>query len=209
MTKSQTGASPDAPQVRLIASDDTWIEGLALEQLKFSANLPGIVHAVGFPDLHPGKGTPVGAAFVSRDMIHPRLPGNDIGCAMSFWATDLPARRLKVDRWVDRLEGLDRPYEGDVTPWLERQGLAPGVHDAGLGTIGGGNHFAELQVVHEVVDHQRFAGLGLDRAHAALLIHSGSRGLGQAILDAQIMTNGLAPLVAGSAAADAYLARHD
>jgi release factor H-coupled RctB family protein len=203
------GASADAPHVRLIASDKTWIEGAALEQLNTTARLPGIVQAIGFPDLHPGKGTPVGAAFVSRGVIHPRLPGNDIGCAMSFWATDLSARKLKLDRWVDRLEGLDRSYEGCVAPWLAAQQLEPSIHDAGLGTIGGGNHFAELQVVHEVVDRERFASLDLDRCAAAILIHSGSRGLGQAIFNEQMAANGLEPLAEGTPAAAAFLARHD
>ena len=147
MGNSQSGASTDALKVRVIASDKTWIEGAALDQLHHTASLPGVEHVVGFPDLHPGKGTPVGAAIVSRGMIHPRLPGNDIGCAMSFWATDLPARKLKLDRWADKLDGLDRPFEGDRAPWLAAQRLAAGPHDAGLGTIGGGNHFAELQVV--------------------------------------------------------------
>lgn len=209
MGNSHSGASSDAAQVRLFASDKTWIEGLALDQLNHTASLPGVVYAVGFPDLHPGKGTPVGAAFIARGMIHPRLPGNDIGCAMSFWATDLSARKLKIDRWVDRLGGLDRPFEGDVAPWLEAQRLAPSIHDAGLGTIGGGNHFAELQVVHEVVDKARFADLGLDRGDAAMLIHSGSRSLGQAIFDQQMRDNGLNPLVDGSPAAEAYFARHE
>jgi release factor H-coupled RctB family protein len=209
MGNSHSGASIDAPNVRLIASDKTWIEGLALDQLRHAATLPGVEYAVGFPDLHPGKGTPVGAAIVSREMIHPRLPGNDIGCAMSFWATDLPARKLKLDRWADRLEGLDRPFEGDREPWLAAQRLAPGPHDAGLGTIGGGNHFAELQVVDEVLDAERFAALGLDRKDACLLIHSGSRGLGQAIFNEQMAAHGLGPLTAGSEAAEAYLARHD
>lgn len=203
------GAPTDAPNVRLIASDKTWIEGTALDQLNHLASLPGVAHVVGFPDLHPGKGTPVGAAVVSRDVLHPRLPGNDIGCAMSFWATDLAARKLKLDRWADKLDGLDRPFAGDRAPWLDAQQLDAGPHDAGLGTIGGGNHFAELQVVHEVEDARRFAALGLDRKQAFLLIHSGSRGLGQAIFNEQMAQNGLGPLAAGSEAADRYLACHD
>jgi len=131
MGNSQSAASTDGGQIRLIASDKTWIEGSALDQLNHTASLPGVVYAVGFPDLHPGKGTPVGAAIVSRGIIHPRLPGNDIGCAMSFWATDLAARKLKLDRWAGRLAGLVRPFEGDVTPWLEAQQLAPSIHDTG------------------------------------------------------------------------------
>ncbi len=199
----------DQSNVRLIASDTTWIEGAALEQLKTTAKLAGIVCAVGFPDLHPGKGLPVGAAFVSRGVFHPRLAGNDIGCAMSFWATDLSARKLKLDRWADRLEGLDRPYDGDLMPWRQSFDLPVSGHDTGLGTIGGGNHFAELQVVDEVRDPDRFAELGLDRARASLLIHSGSRGLGQSIYEDLIATHGVEPLIEGADAAQAYMARHD
>lgn len=214
MGNSRSGASSDVPnvrlpEVRLIASDKTWIEGAALDQLKHTSTLPGVEYVVGFPDLHPGKGTPVGAAIVSREKIHPRLPGNDIGCAMSFWACDLPARKLKLDRWADKLEGLDRPYEDDRATWLDAQALRPGPHDAGLGTIGGGNHFAELQVVDDVVDAVRFAALGLDAKLSFLLIHSGSRGFGQSIFNAQMAANGLDALDADSEAGVAYLARHD
>ena len=57
----------------LIASDDSWIEGEALRQLKQTANLPGMTRAVGLPDLHPGKGIPIGAAFLSKDVVYPCL----------------------------------------------------------------------------------------------------------------------------------------
>ena len=66
--------------VRLIASAKSWIEGEAMRQLHATAKLPGMRLAVGLPDLHPGKGTPVGAAFVSEGVIHPHLIGGDVGC---------------------------------------------------------------------------------------------------------------------------------
>ncbi len=46
----------------LIASDKSWIEGDAIRQLEKTAELEGMLSAVGLPDLHPGKGGPVGAA---------------------------------------------------------------------------------------------------------------------------------------------------
>jgi len=49
-------------QVRLFASSKSWIEGEAVRQLYATAKLDGVRRAVGFPDLHPGKGSPVGAA---------------------------------------------------------------------------------------------------------------------------------------------------
>lgn len=195
--------------VRLFTTDKSWIEGAALAQLNHTARLPGMVLAAGFPDLHPGKGIAVGAAFVSRGLFYPALAGNDIGCGMSFWATDLPARKLKLDRLEKRISGLEEPWDGDLTPWCDRFGLAPSLSDAGLGTIGGGNHFAELQVVDEVRDEAAFAGLGLRKADAALLIHSGSRGLGQDIFRELVDRHGANPLVDGSEAAAHYLTRHD
>lgn len=198
----------DLPHLRLIASAKSWIEGAALEQLKTTARLPGVELAVGFPDLHPGKGFPVGAAFVTRGLFYPVLAGNDIGCAMSFWATDLARRKLKLDRWSDRISGLDEPWDGDLGGWRERFELPESPYDRALGTIGGGNHFAELQVVGEVRDRDAFAALGLDKERAFLLIHSGSRGLGEAIFRDLLQRHGAQPLAAGSEDALRYLEQH-
>lgn len=204
------GARPAASNnVRLFTTDKSWIEGAALEQLNNTARLPGMVLAAGFPDLHPGKGIAVGAAFVSRGVFYPALAGNDIGCGMSFWATDVPARKLKLDRLEKRISGLETPWDGGLTSWRERFGVEASLADAGLGTIGGGNHFAELQVVDEVRDEAAFASLGLDKANAALLIHSGSRGLGQDIFRELLERHGANPLEEGSEAAAHYLARHE
>jgi len=195
--------------VRLFTTDKSWIEGAALAQLNHTARLPGMVLAAGFPDLHPGKGIAVGAAFVSRGLFYPALAGNDIGCGMSFWATDLPARKLKLDRLEKRVGGLETPWDGDLAPWRDRFGLEASLSDAGLGTIGGGNHFAELQVVDAVRDERAFAALGLDKDAAALLIHSGSRGLGQDVFRELIERHGANPLEDQGEAAAHYLARHD
>jgi release factor H-coupled RctB family protein len=195
--------------VRLFTTDRSWIEGAALAQLNHTAGLPGMLLAAGFPDLHPGKGIAVGAAFVSRGVLYPTLAGNDIGCGMSFWATDLPARKLKLDRIEKRISGLDQPWDGDRAPWRERFGLEEPLADSGLGTIGGGNHFAELQVADEVRDSDAFAALGLDKANAALLIHSGSRGLGQDIFRDHLERHGANALEEESEAARHYLSRHE
>ncbi len=44
-------------------NDDVWMEGKAPEQLGQVARLSGCEWAVGMPDLHPGRGIPIGAAF--------------------------------------------------------------------------------------------------------------------------------------------------
>jgi release factor H-coupled RctB family protein len=206
-SETKTGAEPCA--VRLIASDKAWIEGKAIEQLHAAARLAGMELAVGFPDLHPGKGIPVGAAFVSRGLFHPTLAGNDIGCAMSLWATGLPRRKLKLERWAKRITGLDRPWDGDMAGWCARYDLPESGHNASLGTIGGGNHFAELQVVADVRDRTAFDRLGLVADEALLLIHSGSRSLGEAIYRELLARHGANPLHEGTADAERYLASHD
>ena len=87
-------------QVRLFASSKSWIEGEAVRQLYATAKLDAVQLAVGFPDLHPGNGTPVGAAFVTEGVIYPHLIGGDIGCGMALFKTDLVQRDAKLDRWL-------------------------------------------------------------------------------------------------------------
>jgi hypothetical protein len=89
-----------APAVRVIASPKSWIVGDAATQLQRVAQLPGAVQVVGMPDLHPGKGAPIGAVVATRGVLYPHLAGNDIGCGMGLWHTDLSSRRLKLDRWI-------------------------------------------------------------------------------------------------------------
>ncbi len=71
-------------RVTLIASDDTWIEGNAIQQLHTTARLAGMRRVAGMPDLHPGRGYPVGAAFFSLGRLYPALIGGDIGCGMAL-----------------------------------------------------------------------------------------------------------------------------
>jgi tRNA-splicing ligase RtcB len=52
-----------------------------------------------------------------------------------------------------------------------------------LGTLGSGNHFLEIEIVEEIFDRQTAAAFGLVEGQIALLIHSGSRGLGYQICD--------------------------
>lgn len=195
--------------VRIIASDASWIDPVAVEQLHASARLEGIERVVGLPDLHPGRGIAVGAAFWSPSHVHPHLVGSDIGCGMGLWATDLALRKFRPDAAVKKLDGLETEWDGDRDTVLADAGLDPAPGDEALGTIGGGNHFAELQRVEAVADPARFAALGLAEDRVLLMVHSGSRGLGQAILDDQIRRHGGAALVAGEAACAAYLAEHD
>jgi tRNA-splicing ligase RtcB len=51
------------------------------------------------------------------------------------------------------------------------------------GTLGSGNHFAEVQIVERVDDPQAAAAMGLAEGNITLMIHSGSRGLGHQVCD--------------------------
>ncbi len=179
------------PMVRLLASDSSWIEGEAIRQLQQTAQLESMQVAVGLPDLHPGKGGPVGAAFLSRKVIYPYIVGSDVGCGMGLWQTSLKTNKVKRDKWVKRLKNLERPWEGDIQDWLLRCGLPSSDHDTAHGTIGGGNHFAELQMVDKIHCRETFLNLGLSKKRLLLLVHSGSRGIGQGLLQNEFRSNAM------------------
>lgn len=215
---SADGAGPRPPaeaEIVLITSERSWIEQDALDQLQRTARLSGMRKVVGLPDLHPGKGFPVGMACLSAGIAYPFLVGNDIGCGMGLWQTDRKAAKPKLDAWVKALQTLEGPpaddqaEQNDRADWLARFDATPTAFDAALGSIGGGNHFAELQKVAEIQDEAGFRDLGLDAARLFLLVHSGSRGLGQDILERHLATHGQAGLAAGTADAEAYQAEHD
>ena len=190
--------------MRVIASPANWIEGSAVQQLEKTAELEGMRLAVGLPDLHPGKGSPIGAAFFTSDRFYPTLVGNDIGCGIGLWQTELPTKSLKPAALAEKLKNL----EGDAAAWLKERGAAPTGFESSLGTIGSGNHFAELQVVERVENESAFSQLGLDSKDALLCVHSGSRGLGEAILREHVDHFAGRGLAAGSSEASQYLARH-
>lgn len=198
-----------ADGIVLIAADDTWIEGKAIQQLETTARLPGMQRVAGMPDLHPGRGYPVGAAFFSVGRLYPALVGNDIGCGMALWRTDIAVAKLNLDKLEKRLGSLDAPLDDSWQEAIGAFGLPPCGHERSLGTIGGGNHFAELQQLDQSFDDAALARLGIDRKQLLLLVHSGSRGLGEAILREQVDLFGHQGLEAGSESCAHYLARHD
>jgi release factor H-coupled RctB family protein len=204
------GNSPDvsgpAP-VHTFTSSDSWIEGDALRQLHDVAKTPGMRAVAGLPDLHPGKYGPVGCALLA-DAVHPAFVGADIGCGMGLFGLDIQARKIRLDKAAERMaEACDGAWGGDIDLALADAGLDRSAFDASLGTVGGGNHFCELQAIHEIVDADA-AAASLDRKAAYLLVHSGSRGLGYSVLE-RILADGLVALDPSSVAGRAYLADHD
>jgi len=68
---------------------------------------------------------------------------------------------------------------GAVSGYVSGRAKDRGAHQ--LGTLGGGNHFLEVQVVDSVFDEQAAGPLGLVRGGVTVLIHTGSRGLGHQV----------------------------
>ncbi|AZC17514.1 RNA ligase RtcB family protein [Pseudomonas sp. CMR5c] len=195
--------------VSLIASDTTWIEDKALQQLHTTAQLPGMRQVVGMPDLHPGRGYPVGAAFFSTEVIYPALVGNDIGCGMALWQTDISSIRPNLDKLEKKIGNIDLPLDEQWDEERAQLGLPVTGHEHSLGTIGGGNHFAELQQLDQVYDTEALQALDLNSKALLLLVHSGSRGLGEAILRRHVDQHGHQPLEVDSVAGAQYLQQHN
>ena len=184
----------------LISSGKNWVEQAAVDQLRGVSRLPGMIRTVGLPDLHPGN-TPVGMAALSRGRFYPHLIGNDIGCGMSLFSTQVRRKRFKMEKWVTRLNSIrelgdipcDNPYEEECP-----------IRD--FGTIGSGNHFIEFQCLEQVYDESAAKAMGLLGENVLVLVHSGSRGYGQEILSRYNRPEGIEE---DSIQAAAYLAAHD
>ena len=197
----------------LIASKETWIEGLAIEQLKKTAQLNNMQRVAGMPDLHPGRGYPIGAAFFTHNKIYPALVGNDIGCGMSLWQSSAKVSKVNLEKLAKKLNAIEAPlddrWQDIITARKLQKNIANSEFDQALGTIGGGNHFAEFQRIDTVYDQTALDELDLDKKHLQLLVHSGSRGLGQAILVEHIKAHNHHGLHCDDAAFADYINKHD
>lgn len=200
----------------VIATPEVWMEGEALRQLDQIASDPDCATAVGMPDLHPGPGIPIGAAFGFSSSLRPRLVGSDAGCGAlvvglgKVKLTSALERRVRAEfaaaplgdfdkaalceavwkhgpaglRDFDFAEVVHALAEGLGGDGLIASGqLLSSVFGSALGTIGGGNHFAEIGRVADVVDKDAASALGLRKGSLVVLCHSGSRGLGKALAD--------------------------
>lgn len=190
----------------MFASPTSWIESDAVAQCRQVAALDGMTHVAAMPDLHPGKGAPVGAAMASA-VLYPFLVGSDIGCGIAVFPVRL--KRAVPERLAARFPDLDRALDperdADDPAWAVMKDDIPAGHVEGLGTVGRGNHFVELARIGTVFEPGHAARLGLDAGDLVLAVHSGSRGLGERILREHTEVHGAGPAPDPAA----YLARHD
>ena len=171
------------------------VEDKAREQLVQAAALPFVwPHLAVMPDVHWGMGATVGSVIPTRGAIVPAAVGVDIGCGMCAVPTTLTSADMgdSAGRVFEALEEAiphgrtdngganDRGAWGTVPDdvarrWaamvgpFERLGMPRAADRAPrqLGTLGTGNHFVEV-----CLD---------DTDRVWLMLHSGSRGVGNAI----------------------------
>jgi release factor H-coupled RctB family protein len=124
--------SPLPPHARLIADDAVWMEGAALQQLAHVAGMPGCCCAVGMPDLHPGRGIPIGAAFAFDGVVRPALVGGDAGCGVRW--TVVPRPRFTGDALVRR---VDEATQGPVLPDVDPEALVEAAWTQGPAGLAG------------------------------------------------------------------------
>lgn len=157
------------------------IEEGALEQAKNLANLPFVFrHIAIMPDAHQGYGMPIGGVMATRNVVVPNAVGVDIGCGMCAVQTNLTSidasslktilRRIRQavpvgmrHHDMKQREWLNEYEKENFLDWsvIEREYLSSLRQ---LGTLGGGNHFIEIQKG--------------DDGFIWLMLHSGSRNIG-------------------------------
>ncbi len=163
------------------------IDDNTLFQVKNLANLPfAFKHIALMPDAHTGYGMPIGGVMAADDVVVPNAVGVDIGCGICAVKTDL---KLNPDI-QRRLKEIVRNIEERVPVGFKHhkraqdEALMPKGYKVGsmevvrseynsalrqLGTLGGGNHFIEIQK-----DKDNFIWI---------MIHSGSRNIGKQVAD--------------------------
>ncbi|MEM1109830.1 MAG: RtcB family protein [Planctomycetota bacterium] len=154
-----------------------------LASLERMRRLRDAVRVAVMPDVHLAKGVCVGTVLATRRAIYPSAVGGDIGCGIAALGFDAPASVIDspvkgraILKTLTRLVPISRYAKPLPLQLNDRRRLSLGRLDhalqrtgrAQLGTLGGGNHFLELQ--RDTADGSLWA-----------MVHSGSRRLGQAI----------------------------
>ena len=120
---------------------------------------------------------PTGVGAHRRDL---RLSMDDLKRVMQHGA------RWAVDRGYGTEDDLEHVEERGTLAGADPALVSDRSMERGrsqLGTLGSGNHFAELQYVAEIYDDDVASAFGLKRDQVTVMIHSGSRGLGHQVCE--------------------------
>ncbi|CAI2364131.1 unnamed protein product [Moneuplotes crassus] len=213
--------------VHVICKDTIYEEEAEAQLKNVILTHKDVLFSIGMPDLHPGRGYPIGSSIITNEVIYPPLIGTDIGCGMSFIKTPIPSSKIKtkaIEKWAKRLRSIDTYLECDHEElanfefkWATEENV-PALKEFGkeffnqIGTIGAGNHFCELQVFEEILDQEEFEKANFTEDSAYLLVHSGSRGYGKHVLDkfiTEYQQNGVKGFEPDTPEYDQYLQEHD
>jgi len=158
------------------------VEAGAMEQATNLANHPVMFHHVALmADAHSGYGMPIGGVIACDGAVIPNAVGVDIGCGMMAVKTSLRFDDLDFDALPKIIASIKRDvpvgfnHHRDDQPWdgFDRAPDLPVIQKElasarkQLGTLGGGNHFIEIQAGND--------------GHVWLMLHSGSRNFGYKI----------------------------
>ena len=160
----------------------------AWKEIDNLSRLPFIYHHLAFmPDVHGGKGMPIGGILATKDVVVPNAVGVDIGCGMCAVKTNLMAEEIPKALIREKIMAGIRariPLGMEHHKEAQDEAYMPQGHDMDrlavvgrqyksarrqIGTLGGGNHFIELQKD--------------DSGHLWIMLHSGSRNLGKQVGD--------------------------
>lgn len=161
------------------------VEQGALDQADNLARLPFVIsHVALMPDAHQGYGMPIGGVLFADRVVVPYAIGVDIGCGVVLVRTDLTVDEFMENREAALAQILrdipvgNGPHGNHQSPTEEPESLVEsGSIQWGwaekasfqLGSLGGGNHFIEIQAD--------------DADRVYVMLHSGSRSLGKNICD--------------------------
>jgi len=166
--------------IKLWMTEFSDMESGCWDQAKNLANLPfAFRHIAIMPDAHQGYGMPIGGVMATKGVIVPNAVGVDIGCGMCAVKTSLTEidtgtlKKIMGEIREAVPVGFNRHKEEQDYFLMPNSDGFGGEYIASqefsnartsLGTLGGGNHFIEIQK-------------GSD-GHIWIMIHSGSRNLG-------------------------------
>ncbi len=183
--------------INVSLKNENQIDEGCLEQAMHLAQMPFLHKWVNLmPDTHQGMGMPIGGVIATKGVIIPNAVGVDIGCGMAYVGTNIKISEIKNittgnGSFIQALVGnilrnipigfnhhktkqpcvaLDKAT-AEIDKYITNPKLVQEIENGyfQVGTLGGGNHFIEIQES--------------DEGFLGIMIHSGSRNFGKQICD--------------------------